>query len=149
MRKNGLHKRLDALERAAGRFGGNGKSWEPSGRALEGWGRLVEWGCRVHDAGGYERSLAIVNGPKSPEKDRLEELAPLWDMAAAFGGVASYYSDRWIPAVAIFVGRALDAGMLRPEIEGPDMLRGLAEEFDRDRRERPWKPLGDQKGDVR
>ena len=136
---NGLHRRLDALERAAGRFGGNGRDWAPSGRALEGWGRLVEWGCRVHDVGGYERALEIVNGPKGPERDRLEELAPLWDMAAAFGGAASYYADRWIPAVAKLVDRAIEAGMLRPEIESREILRGLAEVFERDARERPWK----------
>ncbi|MCH8093049.1 MAG: hypothetical protein IH953_00505 [Chloroflexi bacterium] len=136
---NGLHRRLDALERAAGRFGGNGRDWAPSGRALEGWGRLVEWGCRVHDVGGYERALEIVKGPESPERNRLQELAPHWDIPAAFGGVASYYAHRWIPAVARFVDRALGAGLLREEIESPDMMRGLAEVFERDARERPWK----------
>ena len=141
--RNGLHRRLDALERAAGRFGGNGQSWKPSARALEGWGRLVEWGCRVHDVGGYERALEIVKDPPSPARGRLVELAPLWDMAAAFGGSASYYCDRWIPAVSRFVSRALEAGMLREELESPTMLRGLAEVFERDARERPWKPLGD------
>ena len=146
--RNGLHRRIDALERAAGSLGGNGRAWTPSGRALAGWGRLVEWAFRVHDAGGYERSLAIVNGPKGPERDRLEELAPLWDMAAAFGGVASYYAHRWIPVVARFVDRALGAGLLREEIESPDMMRGLAEGFERDARERPWKPLEDQRSEV-
>ena len=143
--RNGLHGRLDALERATGSLGGNGRGWAPSGRALAGWGRLVEWGCRVHDVGGYELALKIVKGPKGPERDRLEELAPLWDIAATFGGGAPYYSSRWIPAVGRFVGRALEAGMLREEIESPEILRGLAEVFDRDARERPWKPLGDQR----
>ena len=145
--RNGLHRRLDALERAAGRLSGNGRDWTPSGRALEGWARLVDWGCRVKDVGGYRRALQIVNGPPSPEKDRLVQLAPLWDLAAAFGGSASYYSDRWIPAVAILVDRAIKAGMLREEIESPEILRGLAEEFERDARERPWKPLGDQRSE--
>ena len=141
---NGLRRRLDALERAAGRFGGNGRDWTPSGRALAGWGRLVEWACRVHDVGGYSRALEIVKDPPSLERDRLEEFAPHWDMPAAFGGGASYYSGRWLPAVARFVSRALEAGMLRSEIKSPDVLRRLEDVFERDARERPWKPLGDQ-----
>lgn len=41
--------------------------------------------------------------------------------------------------MARFVDRALGAGLLREEIESPDMMRGLAEVFERDARERPWK----------